>query len=57
MAQAHGGPTAQSPTETVTPAPDNHVAQLFGRDSLAASPSWNIAYSSGGTVLFEYTGG
>jgi O-antigen/teichoic acid export membrane protein len=34
MAQAHGGPTAQSPTETVTPAPDNHVAQLFGRDSL-----------------------
>jgi O-antigen/teichoic acid export membrane protein len=34
MAQTHGGPTAQSPTETVTPAPDNHVAQLFGRDSL-----------------------
>ena len=26
------------------------------RDSFAASPSWKIAYSSGGTVLFEYTG-
>src|SRR3569623_671436 len=34
MAQTHGGPTAQAPTETVTPAPDDHVAQLFGRDSL-----------------------
>ena len=34
MDQAPGGPTAQSPPGAVTPAPDNHVAQLFGRDSL-----------------------
>jgi len=34
MAQAHEGATARPPTEDVTPAPDNHVAQLFGRDSL-----------------------
>jgi hypothetical protein len=26
------------------------------RDSFVASSSWTIAYSSGGTVLFEYTG-
>jgi hypothetical protein len=36
-----------------------HTREQFAalRDSFAASPSWNIAYSSGGTVLFEYTGG
>jgi hypothetical protein len=35
-----------------------HTREQFEalRDSFAASSSWKIAYSSGGTVLFEYTG-
>ncbi|GAA3349583.1 hypothetical protein GCM10020358_72280 [Amorphoplanes nipponensis] len=35
-----------------------HTRQQFEglRDSFAASPSWRVVYSSGGTVLFEYTG-
>lgn len=35
-----------------------HTREQFAalRDAFAASPSWNISYSSGGTVLFEYTG-
>ena len=36
-----------------------HTATQFAalRDALAGSPSWKVAYSSHGTVLFAYTGG
>jgi hypothetical protein len=35
-----------------------HTTAQFAalRDALVRSPSWSVAYSSGGTLLFQYTG-